>query len=156
MSNQTPQEYFRMILVTVVGQAFEAAGYKLDERPMQWAGGMFRFVKPLPNGLYAFIEFQVLTYIDSEWSSGQPSRFRVTLIRSDSPTAAPSSHPMAMRKTLSALVVDDFGVNILPAADYWWTFKDTESMGRALAETGHLIVGYGIPWLSGDLIPPNS
>jgi hypothetical protein len=155
LNNQTPQEYFRMILVTVVGQAFNAAGYTLDERPMQWAGGMFRFVKTLPDNLYGFIEFQVLTYVDSEWSSGQPSRFRITLIRSDSPTAAPSQHPRHARRTLSALVVDDFGVAILPSADYWWTFHDTETLGRALAEAGHLVVGYGIPWLAGDLLPPD-
>lgn len=155
MNNQTPQEYFRVILVTVVGQAFNAAGYTLDERPMQWAGGMFRFVKRLQEGLYGFIEFQALTYVDSEWSSGQPSRFRVTLIRSDSPTAAPSQHPQYARRTLSALVVDDFGVAILPSADHWWTFQDTESLGRALAEAGHLAVGYGMPWLAGELLPPN-
>ena len=26
----------------------------------------------------------------------------------------------------------------------------------ALAEAGHLIIGYGMPWLSGDLLPPNA
>jgi hypothetical protein len=154
LTEQTPQEYFHMILVTVVGQAFGAAGYTLEERPMQWAGGMFRFAKSLDDGLYGFIEFQALTYVDSEWSSGQPSRFRVTLIRSDSPTAAPSQHPQYARRTLSALVVEDFGVAILPSADHWWTFNDTESLGRALAEAGHLIIGYGIAWLAGDLVPP--
>ena len=40
-----PQEYFRLILLTVVGQAFGAAGYPLEERETQWAGGLFRFVK---------------------------------------------------------------------------------------------------------------
>ncbi|MFN8372869.1 MAG: hypothetical protein U0694_08325 [Anaerolineae bacterium] len=156
MQNQTANDYFRMILVTVVGQAFAAAGYTLEERPMQWAGGMFRFVKTLQAEVYAFIEFQALTYVDSEWSSGQPSRFRITLIRSDSPAAAPGKAPAAARRTLSALVVEDFGVTILPSADHWWTFKDTESLGRALAEAGHLIVGYGIPWLAGELLPPQS
>jgi hypothetical protein len=154
LNNQSPQEYFRLILVTVVGQAFSAAGYMLEERPMQWAGGLFRYSKPLPNGLYAFIEFQLLAYVDSEWSAGQPSRFRVTLIRSDSPAVAPSTHALYMRRTLSALVVQDFGVAILPAADHWWTFRDTESLGHTLAEAGHLAVGYGMPWLAGELAPP--
>jgi hypothetical protein len=154
VNNQTPQEYFRLILVTVVGQAFGAAGYVLEERPMQWAGGMFRYTTPLPNGLHGFIEFQLLAYVDSEWSSGQPSRFRITLIRSDSPTAAPSTHTHYARRTLSALVVNDFGVAILPSADHWWTFRDTETLGHALAEAGHLVVGYGMPWLAGELMPP--
>jgi hypothetical protein len=150
LNNQTPQEYFRVILFTVVGQAFGAAGYTLEERPMQWAGGRFRFVKTLEDGLYGFIEFQALTYVDSEWSSGQPSRFRITLIRGD------SKHPQYLNRSLSALVVEDFGVAILPSADYWWTYSDTESLGKALAEAGHLVIGYGIPWLAGDLVPPSS
>jgi hypothetical protein len=156
MNAQSPQEYFRLILLTVVGQAFNAAGYQLEERPAQWAGGLFRFKKMLDGELYGFIEFQCLNYIDSEWSSGAPSRFRVTLIRSDQPSAAtPSKHSKYARRTLSALVVEDFGVAILPDADYWWMFASTEEMGKALAEAGHLIIGYGMPWLSGDLVPPS-
>ena len=57
----------------------------------------------------------------------------------------------AVRRTLSALVVEDFGVPILPSADHWWTFRDVTELGSALAEAGHLVVGYGLPWLSGDL-----
>jgi hypothetical protein len=153
---QSPQEYFRVILLTVVGQAFDAAGYTLEERPVQWAGGQFRFVKKLSDDLHGFIEFQLLAYVDTEWSSGQPSRFRVTLMRSDSPNAnTPSQHKQFARRTLSALVVEDFGVNILPSADHWWTFRDTESLGHALAEAGHLAVGYGMPWLVGELKPPS-
>lgn len=151
---QTPQEYFRLILLTVVGQAFTAAGYELEEKPVQWAGGQFRFVKPLDNGLYGFIEYQLLAYTDTEWAARQPSRFRVTLTRSDQTAAqAPSKHPRYARRTLSALVVEDFGVAILPSTDHWWEFSDTESLGRALAEAGHLAVGYGMPWLAGELSP---
>ncbi|MEP7292937.1 MAG: hypothetical protein ABI835_14235 [Chloroflexota bacterium] len=147
MSNQqSPQEYFRLILLTVVGQAFGAAGYALEERPTQWAGGQFRFAKRLDEGLYGFIEFQLLYYAENS-----PSRFRVTLIRSDQPNAATSDHPKYARRTLSALVVEDFGVAILPSADYWWQFRDQTEMGKGLAEAGHLIVGYGLPWLAGDL-----
>lgn len=151
MSNQqSPQEYFRIILLTVVGQAFGAAGYALEERPTQWAGGQFRFAKAFDDGLYGFIEFQLLHYADPD-GSGAPSRFRVTLIRSDKPNAALSNHPRYARRTLSALVVEDFGVPILPSADHWWQFRDMTEMGKGLAEAGHLIVGYGLPWLSGDL-----
>ncbi len=155
MQEQSPQEYFRVILLTVVGQAFGAAGYTLQERPMQWAGGLFRFHKALESGLYGFIEFQLLSFSDNAWASGVPSRFRVTLMRSDQPEAStPSAHPAVARRLLSELVVRDFGVDILPAADYWWTFNTTEQLGHALAEAGYLVVGYGIPWLSGELAPP--
>lgn len=152
---QSPQDYFRLLLVTVVGQAFEAAGYRLDELPTQWAGGRFRFSTQLDSGDYGFIEFQLLSYVDSEWASGMPSRFQVTLIRSDQAAAHPP-RPGDMRRKLSALVVEDFGVAILPAADHWWTFRNTDELGKALAEAGHLIVGYGIPWLAGDLAPPSA
>ena len=131
---QSPQEYFRLILLTVVGQAFGAAGYMLDERPTQWAGGLFRFVNPSDEGQHV-IEFQLLAYTED-----MPSRFRVSLSRAD-----------GARRTLSALVVDDFDVPILPSADHWWQFRDVTELGKALAEAGHLAVGYAMPWLSGDL-----
>lgn len=157
MSQNSPQDFFRMVLITVVGQAFGAAGYTLEERPLHWSSGLYRFVKPLPDDLYGFIEFQMLNVVDTQWSAGVPSRFRVTLIRTDqSNPATLSPHPRSARRTLSALVVEDFGVAILPTADYWWTFRDTETLGKALAEAGHLIVGYGMPWLSGDLQPPHA
>ncbi len=142
MLKQDPQEYFRTLLLTVVGQAYSAAGYELDDTPIQWAGGLFRFQKALENGLTALIEYQHLAYYDTEWSSGMPSRFRVTLSRSD-----------GLRRDLSALVVADFGVSILPAANYWWVYHDTHSLGNALAEAGHLVVGYGMPWLADELQP---
>lgn len=137
------QETFRELLLTVAGQAFSAAGYGLEHKPLQWNGGMFRFSKTLDTGLTAIIEFQNLMYTDSEWSSGMPSRFKVTLSRSD-----------GLRRDLSALVVDDFGVNILPSVSHWWTYKDMQQLGYALGEAGSLAIGYGMPWLSGDLVPP--
>lgn len=144
-TSTSPQDYFRLLLVTVVGQAYAAAGYALEERPVQWAGGRFRFVRQMEGDLQCSIDYQLLTYQETEWSSGVPSRFRVTLLRAD-----------GVRKSLSQLVVGDFGVAILPSADHWWTFRTTEELGRALAEAGHLVVGYGLPWLSGDLVPPDS
>src|SRR5690242_281626 len=105
-NSQSPQEYFRVLLLTVVGQAFTAAGYSLEDRPVQWAGGLFRFVKPLPNGLNAFIEYQLLAYADTLWASRQPSRFRVTLTRTDQPAPSQSSqHEHFAQRDLSALVV---------------------------------------------------
>ncbi len=153
-ANQAGTEYFRSLLLTVVGQAYSAAGYQLEARPVQWAGGKFTFVRTMPEGLYSFIIYQLLSYTDTEWAAGQPSRFRVELVRSDQPRAqAASDHPQAARRDLSALVVEDFGVAILPSAAHWWTFHTTQELGQALAEAGHLVVGYGIPWLAGDLKP---
>jgi len=153
---QSSQDYFRTIMHTVVGQAFEAAGYELQNEPMKWIGGRYRYAKKLDDTMTAYIEFQVLIYNDTEWAARQPSRFRVNLIRSDQIGARPSQHPDYAQRTLSQLVVEDFKVAILPDADYWWNFSDTDSLGKALAEAGHLIIGYGISWLAGDLKPNNS
>lgn len=150
---QSQQDFFRGILVTVVGQAFTAAGYHLQQTPLQWAGGRYRFIKRLADAWHGVIEFQALIYTDNAWSSGQASRFRVTLIRSMDPHGKPSADPRYVQRTLSALVVEDFGVAILPSADHWWQFHNTETLGKALAEAGHLIIGYAMPWLSGDLTP---
>jgi hypothetical protein len=140
MSNT--QEQFRQILLMVVGQAFTAAGYALETNAMQQAGGMYRFVKTLPDGLTAQIDFQNLVYQDTEWSAGMPSRFRINLSRSD-----------GRQRDLSALVVEDFTVPILPSARHWWSYRDANSLGQALAEAGRLAIGYGMPWLAGDLEP---
>lgn len=139
----TSQDQFRAILLTVVGGAFRAAGYELDETPIQWVGGQYRFIKAMADETMTTIEFQNLIYQDNEWASGNPSRFRVTLGQSD-----------GGRRDLSALVVDDFGVAILPSGRHWWSYRTLQELGHALAEAGHLIVGYGMPWLSGDLKPP--
>jgi hypothetical protein len=95
--------------------------------------------------------------VDSEWLSGEPSRFRVTVTRTDqlNPTMK-SDHDQYIRRDLSALVVEDFGVAILPSANYWWAFQNTQELGNALAEAGHLTIGYGIPFLAGELSPPEN
>lgn len=150
-------QYFHSLLMTVVGQAYVAAGYHLLDKPLQQAGGQFRFIKELDTKpdetLYGFIDYQVLVYAENMWVGRMPSRFRVTLIRSDDPAGRQTDHADYVSRTLSELVVSDFGVAILPAADHWWTFNDTDTLGKALAEAGHLVVGYGIPWLAGDLTP---
>ncbi|MEQ8672410.1 MAG: hypothetical protein RLP44_30815 [Aggregatilineales bacterium] len=151
---QSPQDYFRMILLTVVGQAYTAAGYELEDLPIKWAGGRFRFIKPLEDDdLFGIIEYQLLAYSDTEWSSGMPSRFKVTLIRADNDTGLKSSHKKYVMRDLSALVVEDFGIDILPSAKHWWTFRTQDELGKALAEAGHLTIGYGMPWLAGELAP---
>ncbi|MEO0563561.1 MAG: hypothetical protein AAF125_15745 [Chloroflexota bacterium] len=155
MNNDVKQEaadHFRNVLITVVGQAFSAAGYQLEDAPIKQRAGLFRFRKALANGLYGFIEFQLLYLPATEWSGNVTSRFRVSVVRSDKSDAqSHSTHPQYARKTLSELVVIDFGVNILPSADHWWMFDNTDALGKALAEAGHLVVGYGMPWLAGDI-----
>jgi len=138
---QQLHEYFRTLMQTVVGQAYEAAEFHLQEKQTQWIAGKYRWEKVYSDGSKAYIDYQLLAYSDNAYSAGQSSRFRVTLLRGN------------VSRTLSQLVVEDFGVAILPSADHWWLFKDTDSLGKALAEAGHLAVGYGIPWLNGDLKP---
>lgn len=155
-ARQAQQDYFRTLLRTVVGQALDAAGYRFQTTPLQWAGGKYRFVKAFDNGLFGLIDFQVLVYSDSMWSSGAASRFRVQLTRSANRSGKASAHADYATRSLSQLVVGDFGVGILPAADYWWSYRDTDSLARGLAEAGHLTVGYGLPWLASDLMPPET
>lgn len=154
-NEDSAQAYFRLILLTVVGQAFSAAGYELDDDTLQQAAGLFRFGKPLEGGLTGFIEFQLLAGAETEFAPPQPSRFRITLTRSDQAgPAVPSAHPAYVRRDLAALVVEDYGVAILPGAGYWWRYRDVSELGQALAEAGHLVIGFGMPWLSGELPAP--
>lgn len=150
-ARQSGHEFFRTLLVTVVGQAYQAAGYGLENAPLKWLNGHYRWIKALPSGLYGLIDYQVLIYSETPHAARTPSRFRVTLTRADNAQGRASAHPGYATRTLSALVVQDFGVAILPSTDHWWTFHDTHSLGQALAEAGHLVVGYGLGWLDGSL-----
>lgn len=151
---QAGHDAFRTLLRRVTGQAFNAAGYQLREAPLQWAGGKVRFAKAFPAGTFGLIDFQVLIYSDTVWSPAAPSRFQIQLTRSPDIHGLAIGEPGYVTRGLSQLVVEDFGVAILPVADYWWSFHDEASLGQALAEAGHLVVGYGMPWLAGDLLPP--
>ncbi|MCY4023493.1 MAG: hypothetical protein OXF32_08590 [Anaerolineaceae bacterium] len=133
---------FRLLLLTVLGQALGAAGYLLDEEPVSEAAGRFRFLPADNAAADSRIELQVLAGTSSEWAPQMPSRFRVTLFR------------QGVERPLAALVVQDFGVEILPSAEHWWSWRDSVELGAALAEAGHLLVGFGIPWLKGELEPP--
>ena len=150
---QAAQDYFRTLLLAVMGQAFVAAGYELEEGPLQWAGGKYRFVKAFEDGAFGILDFQVLVYSDTMWSAGAPSRFQVQLTRAVDRQGRLSGQAGYITRGLSQLVVTDFGVKILPSADHWWSYHDTDSLGDALAEAGHLIVGYGLPWLALELDP---
>jgi len=133
---------FRLLLLTVLGQALGAAGYQLEEDPVGEASGRFQFRLAGESGVDRRIEFQLLVGTASEWAPQMPSRFRVTLFRDGA------------ERALAALVVQDFAVAILPSADHWWSWQSSGDPGAALAEAGHLLVGFGIPWLNGELEPP--
>ena len=133
---------FRMLLLTVLGQALAAAGYALEEDEVSQANGRFRFHHRDFAADERAIEFQLLAGVANEWAPQMSSRFRITLMRA------------GRRRTLGALVVTDFGVPILPSAEHWWDWRDSVGLGAALAEAGHLLVGYGVPWLAGELEPP--
>jgi hypothetical protein len=136
---QSQHDYFRAIMTTVLGQALHAAGYTLAEQPYKWLAGHYQWRKTLAEG-EAIITFQLLASTETPHAPSTPSRFRVSLTR-----------PMpAAARTLSALVVEDFGVAVLPSADHWWMFRTTAELGNTLKEAGYLLIGYGLPWLAGE------
>ena len=135
---QASQDYFRTLLRTVIGQAFSAADYHFQESPLQWVGGKYRYLKSFEDGLFGLIDFQVLVYSETMWSTGAPSRFNVQLTRSPDRKGMQREHASYVSRGLSQLVVEDFDIKILPAADHWWTYQDTDSLGKALAEAGPL------------------
>lgn len=147
---QPLQTIFRETMQTYVGQAFEAAGYTLQDEPMQWLSGRFRYAKPLDDDLTAYIEFLVLVYNDNAWVGKRPSRFRVMLIRSDQLGGKPSQHEQYANRNLSDVLRNEFKVEVVPSDDHWWQFNDPNSLARAFYESGQLIVAYGMPWLAGE------
>lgn len=161
MNSREANENFRMLLQMVLGQALVAAGYELMQNEIKESGGRYIFWKqfsentPTLQGLYAFIEFQNLSYVSSEWAPRAASRFTVYLTRSDADLPhLPSLDPDFAHCMLSELVVRDFSVAILPTAQFWWPYHGRTELCDALSEAGHLLIGYGIPWLDDELTPP--
>jgi hypothetical protein len=149
----TPQAIFGQTIEAVAGQAFAASGYTLEPAPMHQMRGLFRYRKLLDagayNGLYVFVEFQLLFY-----QGGGQSRFRINLLRCDSAEArAASTHPAQIDTTLSFLIWHGFGVTQLGGPDYWWPFSSPNELGHAIARAGQLLFGFGIPYLEGTLTP---
>ena len=143
-----------------MGQVLSSAGYEFVNQPLQAAGGKFTFwkqfteEKPMLQGLYSYVEFQHLVYVSSEWAPNAASRFSIILTRSDSEQAQLASEdPDYLRCSLSELVVQVFGVSVLPSANHWWHYRDQDELATTLVEAGHLLVGYGLPWLEDDLKP---
>ncbi len=137
-------ELFRQGLLTVVGQALEAAGYRLDRAPLAWNSGLFRFRRSSENAILV-VDFQVLAHPD------RPARFQPQLARQIA--AGRRSELPAARISLPRLLWDEFRVEVLPAPDYWWAFSGAPDLAEGLLEAGKLLVGYGLPWLDGSLRP---
>ena len=141
----TPQEEFREALLAVLGLPLGAAGYALAELPVQWEGGLFRFRCRHDETLDRWVAYQLLAH------PGYPSRFQVILRRAALPGRVPTLEPVEI--TLPGLLWEGYGVRVLPAPDHWWAFSDQRTLGDGLLESGKLLVGYGLPWLDGSLVP---
>jgi hypothetical protein len=102
------------------------------KHPSNGLAGNFRFIKTLDDGFFAYIDYQVLVYSENEHVDRLPSRFRVQLTRTYAKHIRPIQDVRYASRSLAQLVVEDFGVNILPSADHWWEFRDTDSLGKPL------------------------
>jgi hypothetical protein len=142
----TPQAIFGQTLQQVVGQAFTAAGYELQDFPMHQMRGLFRYQKRLENEGSSYVEFQLLYY------AGGVSRFRVNLLRNSGDDARAQAADK-IETTLARLLWDEFGVEQLSGPDHWWLFNNPTELGYTLLEAGRLTFGFGIPWLEGTLEP---
>lgn len=159
--NPEMNQEFGMYLDLVLGQALQAAGYAKLMNDINENFGKYVYTKPpeyekqLQEKLHLYIEFQNLAYISSEWAPNAASRFTVFLTRQEEEPPQ-GNHPttFATRCMLSELVVRDFSVSILPTATHWWLYQGQTELCQALSEAGHLLVGYGIPWLADELKPP--
>lgn len=143
MSALKPHEVFKDALLRVTGQAFQAAGYTLVGNALQEASGLFRFRRPLDNGWYAFIEFQLLRYQDTP-----TARFRVNLARSRGLSPQEGRHaPGALNAPLTQVLWHIYGLRDTPGPDYWWEFTSYAELTQALAEAGRQALTYGRVWL---------
>jgi hypothetical protein len=139
----TPQEIFLSVLRHILGGALDAAGYTLQDDPLQQGRGLFRFRKGLAENSYAFIDFQTLYHPQSDLS-----RFRISLIRSSQPHARAESSQHEERP-LAHIMWHEYNARVLPAAEHWWLYKHPADLGQALYEAGKLLFGYGVPWVEG-------
>jgi hypothetical protein len=147
--NTAPQEQFGEILQKYAGQAFTAAGYTLQDNPLHHMRGLYRYRKALSGDVAAYVEFQLLYYPNGV------SRFRVNLLRNrgTDARAVDPNYTERIDTTLSRLLWDEFGVQQLGNADYWWLFKNPTELAYAVVEAGKFALGFGIPWLEGTLRP---
>ncbi|PJF40886.1 MAG: hypothetical protein CUN55_12255 [Phototrophicales bacterium] len=137
---------FMQMILTIVGQALNAAGYNLEQDQLQQQRGLVRFQKPLENlgeDVYGFVEWQLLAFRQSP-----VSRFQITLLRNQGRIArAKTLYEHQDEKTLSWVMWHVFDAKLLPNDDAWWEFQDVSQQTHAIATAGRALFGYGIPWL---------
>lgn len=138
---------FFALLQHVVGQALAAAGYILEEQPLQQARGLIRYRKALGDDVYTFIEWQLLAFEQS-----RVAQFQVNLLRNRGVEArALTDYADRAEHTLPWLIWHVFGARVVPSDSVWWEFRDDNELGQALASAGRLLFGYGVPWLEKKL-----
>ncbi len=138
---------FRKTLQHVIGEAFDAAGYALEDNPMAQKRGLFRYHKALAEDQHAFIEFQTLYHPQSDLS-----RFRVSLLKNSVPQARQAT-PQTEAHDLAYVIWHIWEVpGVLPADSHWWMYKHATDLAPQLYEAGKLLFGYGVPWLE-DTLP---
>lgn len=138
---------FYAMLERVVGQALTAAGYAPENQPLQQARGLIRYRKALGDGVYAFIEWQLLAFEQSP-----VAQFQVILIRNRGVEArAHTDFEDRAEHTLPWLIWHLFEARVVPSDSVWWEFRDEVELGQALASAGRLLFGYGVPWLEKKL-----
>ena len=140
----TPSDGFLSVLQHVMGQALDAAQYRLEDQPMQQARGLYRYSKHLESDLFVFIEFQTLYHPQSELS-----RFRINLLKNDQPYARAGN--MQIEHDLAYVIWHEYESRVLPADMHWWTYKFANDLAPQLIEAGKLLFAYGVPWLEGSM-----
>lgn len=138
---------FQTMLEQVVGQALAAAGYVLEDQPLQQTRGLIRYRKALGDDIYAFIEWQLLAFEQS-----RVAQFQVNLLRNRGTEArAQTDAEERVEHTLPWLIWHVFETRVVPSDSVWWEFRDEIELGQALASAGRLLFGYGVPWLEKNL-----
>ena len=130
-------QYFKEILLTIIGQALVSAQYSLMDDPLSQQRGLYRFRQIMPTwGEHgeAWISWQLLAFQQSPIA-----RFRIELQRIHSPADA--------TRLLADVVVNHFQADILPTADFWWEFRTGDELPHAIAHAGKVLFAYGLPWL---------
>ena len=144
--NSEKTAYFKQLLVQVVGQPLAAAGYRLEDAPMQHQRGLLRYKKHLAHlgeDVYGFLEWQLLAFEQS-----RVARFQITLLRNQGiEPRAKTAYIHQNEQSLAWVMWHVFNARLLPADDSWWDFRTQQELGFALANSGKLLFAYGVPWL---------
>ena len=136
--NPAQTQYFKEVLLHIVGQALMAADYVLTDNDLAQARGLVRFHKACPQlgeNCQLVIDWQLLAFAQSPLA-----RFRLELARVE-------AGEYTTNRTLGDVIWHIYGSRVLPNADFWWEFKTGDELPYALSSAGKLLFAYGIPWL---------